>query len=245
MDRAIFKTLAMCMIAIGLFSGVSCRYEKPTTDGSTGKDTTSTHTNPTNPTTPVDTTGTGGSPVDTTVHRSGVKTLIVYFSRAGENYSVGFVNVGNTAMMSGYIQELIKADVFVIEPVTPYTTKYDEMLAKAQAETASNARPAIKDTLRNLSQYDTIIIGSPIWHGNPPMIMHTFYDKYDLSNKVIIPFGTHEGSGIGTSTTLLKSYFPNATILESLGIRGSDVRNNVDDSKKAVRDWLKRVKLLK
>lgn len=180
-----------------------------------------------------------------TTDLSDAKSLIVYFSHAGENYSVGVVSTGNTAVMGGYIQEFTKSDSFVIEPEIPYPSDYDEMRNVSQQETADNARPKIKNTLNNLKDYSVVFVGSPIWYGAPPMIMRTFYETYDLSGKTIIPFGTHEGSGIGSCTTLLRSYFPNASILEGLGIRGAEVRNNPTQSRQSIQAWLQRIQILK
>ena len=169
------------------------------------------------------------------------RILIVYFSRAGENYAVGQVEVGNTAVLAGYIKDYTEGDVFEIVPEVPYPTNYDEMRQVSQQETASNARPAIKNRLENLADYSTVFVGSPIWCAAPPMIMRTFYESYDLAGKTIIPFGTHEGSGVGSCTSLLKSYFPNASYLETFGMRGQDVRNG----RQTVNAWLERLNLKK
>lgn len=170
----------------------------------------------------------------------GGKTLIVVFSRAGENWQVGFVDRGNTAVMADYIKEFTDADMFEIEPVVPYPTDYHEMLQVSNAEFEQNARPQIKNKIENLASYSTIFIGSPIWHGNPPMIMRTLYESYpELASKTIVPFGTHGGSGISSCSRLIKEYFPDAKQLESLGISGSSIREN--SSKEQVREWIERI----
>ncbi|WP_294609759.1 flavodoxin [uncultured Bacteroides sp.] len=169
------------------------------------------------------------------------RTLIVYFSRAGENYAVGQVAVGNTAVLAGYIKDYTGGDVFEIVPEVAYPTNYDEMRQVSQQETASNARPAIKNRLENLTDYTTVFVGAPIWYGAPPMIMRTFYEAYDLSGKTIVPFGTHEGSGVSSCTTLLKSYFPDATYLETFGMRGQDVRSG----RETVNAWLEKLNITK
>ena len=168
------------------------------------------------------------------------KTLIVEFSCAGENWQVGYVDRGNTAVMADYIKEFTDADMFEIEPVTPYPTDYNEMLQVSNAEYEQNARPEIKNKIEDLANYSTIFIGSPIWHGNPPMIMRTFYEAYpELDSKTIIPFGTHGGSGISSCSRLIKEYFPNAKQLDPLGISGSSIREN--SSKEQVREWIERI----
>lgn len=172
------------------------------------------------------------------------KILIAYFSRAGENWQVGVVEQGNTAVMASYMKECTGADVFEIVPEIPYTSNYMDMIEVARQETASNARPAIKHTLDNLDSYSIIFIGSPIWNGAPPMIMHTFYEAYpQLADKTIIPFGTHGGSGIGSCETLLRRYFPDATYRQSLGISGSAIRN--ESSRTTVENWINQLGLSK
>lgn len=171
------------------------------------------------------------------------KILIVLFSRAGENYAVGQVSIGNTARMAGFIKDYSGGTLFEITPTIPYPNSYEETKKISQQETKQNARPAIKNLLENLDQYSIVFVGSPIWYGNPPMIMRTFYETYKvkLASKTLIPFGTHEGSGISSSLTLMKEYFPNAKILESLGIKGQ----HVNDSRQIIEEWLGRIGIQK
>lgn len=167
--------------------------------------------------------------------------LIVYFSRAGENYGVGTVSVGNTAIMAGYIQDYTGAATFEIVPTVPYPDDYDEMCTLSQQETASNARPAFNGQIENLEQYSVIFVGSPVWYGAPPMIMRTFYETYQnqLADKTIVPFGTHAGSGVSSCTSLAREYFPNATFLETLGMSGVNVR--AESARQEVESWLERI----
>jgi flavodoxin len=169
--------------------------------------------------------------------------LIVYFSRAGENYDVGYINIGNTAVMAGYIKDYTGGTIFEIIPATPYPEGYDDMKKVSQQETANNIRPEIKNQLENLDRYSVIFVGSPIWYGEPPMIMRTFYDTYKdkLAGKTFVPFGTHEGSGVNSCTRLLKEYFPNAKIFEALGIKGHEVNN----SRELVGEWLQKIGITK
>ena len=171
------------------------------------------------------------------------KILIVYFSRAGENWNVGYVERGNTAIMSDYIQEFTGGDVFEIVPQTPYPDDYETMLEVCRQEVDNDVRPAIKTTLENLDDYSIVFIGSPVWYGRPPMIMRTFYESYPgLANKTIVLFGTHGGSGINSCTSLVREYFPNATLLESYGIAGDQIRN--EQSRTNVQSWLQRIRIL-
>ncbi len=168
------------------------------------------------------------------------KMIVIYFSRADENWQVGYVERGNTAIMVDYIKELADVDVFEIVPVVAYPADYDECIAYVTEEINENRRPAYKDDITNLNDYETIFVGGPIWWGRPPMLFRTFFEKHpELDGKTIIPFGTHGGSGVGSYATLIKEYYPNATDLESLGISGSSIRNA--SSKTTVENWLKRL----
>lgn len=174
--------------------------------------------------------------------KTGGKMLLIYFSRAGENWQVGYVERGNTAVMVDYISELADIDVFEIVSATEYPSSYNEMLDVATAEFNDDARPEYVGDIDNIDDYQTVFIGGPIWWGRPPMIFRTFFESHpELDGKTIVPFGTHGGSGVGSYATLIRSYFPNATILESLGIAGANIRN--DSSKDLVEAWLHRLGL--
>ena len=192
------------------------------------------------------TTGATGQPDDngSGSAASGKRSLVIYFSRAGENWQVGNVERGNTAIMVDYIKELANVDVFEIVPEKPYPTDYMECVHYVNdVEIPQNLRPAYKGDVENLADYDNIFIGGPIWNGQPPMIIRTFIEAHqsELSGKTFVPFGTHGGSGISSYTSLIRSYFPNAKQLESLGIAGTDIRSNA--SKTRVDNWLKRIGL--
>lgn len=166
------------------------------------------------------------------------KILVVYFSRTGENYNVGNVEVGNTAMVASYIKDYLKADSFEIIPVNKYPDKYQECLDQATKEKNENARPEIQNKITNFDQYDTIFVGYPIWWGNLPMIMHTFFESYDFNGKKVIPFNTHEGSGdAGTYSTVQKD-LPKANVTtDGLALDGKTARS--DYGKQKTIDWLK------
>lgn len=166
------------------------------------------------------------------------KILVVYFSRTGENYNVGNVEVGNTAMVASYIKDYLKADSFEIIPVNKYPDKYQECLNQATKEKNENARPEIQNKITNFDQYDTIFVGYPIWWGDLPMIMHTFFESYDFNGKKVIPFNTHEGSGdAGTYSTVQKD-LPKANVTTNgLALDGKTARS--DDGKQQTIDWLK------
>lgn len=172
---------------------------------------------------------------------SGSKTLVVYFSRTGEQYDVGVIDKGNTAIVADMIIEATGADSFEILPQEdyyPYT--YDELTDVALQEQNDNARPAYDGVVPDLSQYDTIFIGAPVWWGDWPMICYTFFENNAdaLSGKTLIPFSTHAGSGLSGFDDKLADVCPNSTIGEGLAISGSDAQNNQDRVRNTVNDWL-------
>ena len=173
-----------------------------------------------------------------------MKTLVVFFSHAGENYSVGNIKVGNTKLIADYISELTGADQFEI-----VTHKYDGMSYKtccdvAQDEQVNDERPEFTGKIvgyangspaaENLADYDAIFIGGPVWWGTYPQVMFTFFDTYDLNGKTIIPFTTHEGSGLGSCVNDLKKEYPRATFLQAFSIYGHDCKNG----KAKVEKWI-------
>jgi flavodoxin len=166
------------------------------------------------------------------------KVLIVYFSRTGENYNVGNVEVGNTAIMASYMKEYLNADSFEIVPVNKYPDSYDECLSVATKEKNEDARPAIESKLDDISKYDTVFIGYPIWWGSIPQIVYTFMEEYDLSGKTIIPFNTHEGSGdAGTYNTIKNKLTKSNVNTNGLALQGKVART--DEGKEKTINWLK------
>ena len=118
----------------------------------------------------------------------------------------------------------------------PYT--YDELTEVAKKEQNDNARPKYKQTVPDLSQYDTIYIGAPVWWGDWPMIMYTFFENEDLAGKKLYPFSTHEGSGLSGFDSKLSSACPDSTVGEGLAIAGTDAQNDQDSVRSTVNDWL-------
>ena len=177
------------------------------------------------------------------------KCLVVFFSHAGENYSVGNIQVGNTKIVADYISELTGADQFEI-----VTHKYDGMAYTpltelAQEEARNDERPAFEPQINTsngeaikpsnvkefFDQYDIIFIGGPIWWGTYPQVMFTFFDTYDLNGKTIYPFTTHEGSGLGSVVSDIRKAYPKADVKPGFSIYGHEVRTN----KAKVEKWIK------
>lgn len=181
---------------------------------------------------------TNDNPEEGTDSESQGRILIAFFSRADENYNVGVVEVGNTEIMAGFIKDYLgdRADVFKIDPVKSYPTDYDTCTTFATYEKEHNARPEFKGDI-DLSKYDTIFLGYPIWWGDVPMIINTFLEKYDFSGKTIIPFCTHEGSGNANTFGKIKTKMTASTVnTNGLAIRGSVARE--EESRDTVKQWL-------
>ena len=166
--------------------------------------------------------------------------LVIYFSRTGEQYTVGVIDKGNTAIVAEMIAEETGAELFEVLPEEdyyPYT--YNELTDVAKKEQNEKARPAYQGTLPDLGAYSTIFIGAPVWWGDWPMIMYTVFENNDFSGKTLIPFSTHEGSGLSGFDKKLQSACPDAEVLKGLAVRGNDAQNSQDKVRESVNSWLK------
>ena len=167
------------------------------------------------------------------------KKLIAFYSRADENYVNGLIKtleVGNTEIVAGMIKELTGADVVKIEQMEPYARDYNECIAQAQADQRQNARPDLKSFPETLDEYDVIYLGYPNYWSTMPMAVFTFLEHFDFTGKIIMPFCTHEGSGLGSSVNDIKRICPGAEIEDGLAIMGSKAEN----AEKAVRMWIEK-----
>lgn len=173
----------------------------------------------------------------------GKKVLVVFFSRTKGLYGGDTPTIGNTHQVANYIQETTGGDTYEIVPAKEYPTNYKETLEVAKAEQANNERPAIKNPLPNVKDYDIVFVGSPIWWGEYPMIVRTFLDQVDLNGKVVIPFTTLEGSGLGNTKAQLEAQYPKANVLDGLAIRGGEASSTT--AKEAVVNWLTKIGIMK
>ena len=167
---------------------------------------------------------------------AGGRPLVVFFSHAGDNYAVGNIKVGNTKIVADYISEFTGADQFEI-----VTHKYDGMAYKplcdlAKEEQQNGELPPFEGSV-DVSKYDVIFIGGPVWWGTYPQVMFTFFKEYNLNGKTIIPFTTHEGSGLGSCVKDVKKAYPKANVEQGFSIYGHDVRTG----KERVEKWLKKI----
>ena len=159
------------------------------------------------------------------------KSLIIYFSRADENYSVGWIDKGNTEIVAEFVQELTGADLFKVEPTVPYAKDYNTCIKEAKKR-IGNA--PIKEKLADISAYDTVFIMSPVYWGTYAPEMATALTGLDFSGKTVRVISTHEGSGLGSMVSDVKKLCKGADVKPGLAVKGSQAKN----SKQKVADWL-------
>ncbi|GLC80606.1 flavodoxin [Lacrimispora brassicae] len=180
------------------------------------------------------------------------KALVVYFSmpettnpnnmtkaEADSTVIVDGKVLGNTQYAATVIQENTGADMFPIEPKTPYPTDHGTLVEQAEKEKENKLRPEIKNRIEDISQYDTIFLGYPTWWSDMPMILYSFLDEYDLSGKTIIPFNTHGGSGFANTIDTISELEPDATVNKN-GFTVS--RDNVQEAENDIIVWLSGLK---
>ncbi|GFZ30784.1 flavodoxin [Clostridium zeae] len=168
------------------------------------------------------------------------KSLIAYFSREGNNYVSGnIINlpVGNTEVAATIIQKITESDIFRIESISTYPKDYHETTDVAKKELRESARPELTSEVSNMDSYDVIFLGYPNWWGTMPMAVFTFLESYDFSRKTIVPFCTHEGSGMGHSESDIKKLCQGATVERGLPIKGC----NVKGAEKEISKWVERM----
>ena len=177
------------------------------------------------------------------------KILVVYFSMPEttnpnnmtpeEDNSAVVIDgkvLGNTQYVAQLIQANTGADIFRIEPQTPYPTNHKTLVDLAKDEQTNRVRPALAKKIENIGQYDIIFVGYPIWWADMPMVLYSFFEGTDLSGKKIIPFSTHGGSGFADTISTIQRLEPNANVATN-GFTVS--RNNVANSKSDVVSWVK------
>lgn len=168
------------------------------------------------------------------------KVLIAYYSRRGENYVNGDVKnleKGNTEIIGEFIQEFTDGDIFIIDSVKEYSPDYFKCIEEAKEELENNVMVELKENINNLNDYDFIFLGYPNWWGTIPMVVATFLDSNNFNEKIIYPFCTSEGSGLGTSISSIKKYAPSATIKDPLSIKGAEA----SISKDKVQIWINKL----
>lgn len=160
------------------------------------------------------------------------KVLVVYFSHGG-----------NTQKLAKEISDQVGGDFRRIEPVNAYPGG-DELYDYTEQEQADDARPEIQDLNIDMSKYDTVFIGYPIWWYTYPQVILTFFDNYDLTGKTIAPFVTHGGSGMSGTEDDMREYLSDkdVTVLDGLAVSRNDIE---EDQSQTVINWLEELGFIK
>lgn len=164
-------------------------------------------------------------------------SLVLIFSRAGENYGVGTVEVGNTMVLAQMIAEKTSSNLFEIERVTDYPAGYDDCCDEALEEQRASARPELK-AVPDISGYDTIYLGFPCWWSDLPMPVYTALEALDWNGKTICPFNTHAGSGESGMFSRVASICVGSTVTEGLTVAGTVAQNDRAAAESEVDAWL-------
>lgn len=160
----------------------------------------------------------------------GKKILVVFYSRSD-----------NTRDMANQIHTLAGGDIVELQTVNPYPTEYRATTEQAKQELQSGYKPPLTTKIANLASYDVIFVGSPSWWGTYAAPVKTFLSDSDFSGKTLVPFITHEGSGLGRAPADMAKLCPKATVLEGLAVRGGSVKT----AQKDVESWLRKIGMKK
>lgn len=171
---------------------------------------------------------------------TGKKVLVAFFSHTGENYGVGNITKGNTHIVAEMIAEETGGELFEIVPVKEYPKTYDACVDVAKQEKDSNARPDVKNDIA-VEDYDVVFIGYPNWWGDMPMPVYTFIEKHDWTGKTVIPFCTHEGSGLSSTEKYITNACKGAMTEKGLAVRGTTAQNKQEQARRSVQDWIKKL----
>ena len=160
-----------------------------------------------------------------------MKTLVVYFSRTGENSVNGEMEIitkGFTEIIAEKIAKKVNGDLFKIEPVVPYPESYEECVKRSRIEDQYNEKVPYLHPLENLDEYDVIYLGFPCWWRTYPRVVASFIRDYSWVGKTVYPFATNEEGALGLAEMELKGSLRGAIIKRGFACKGSQV-NDVDD----------------
>lgn len=168
-----------------------------------------------------------------------MKALVIYFSRADENYfggSMRYIEKGNTEVVAEHIADITGADLFKVERKVPYSKDYMTCIKEAQIEQNKGERPELVAYLDDIGGYDVVFIGAPIYWGTMPQPMFTELERLDFHGKTVMPFTTHEGSGLANVIRDIEKIATGATVKPGLAIVGSSVGSSRDKVQRWIKD---------
>ena len=152
------------------------------------------------------------------------RTLVIYYSRRGQNYVRGELKElekGNTELIAEYIRDAVGADLFELQTVKEYPADYMECTEAAKEDLRNCARPKLREYLKDIEEYDNIVIAGPCWWGTYPCAVFTQLEKLRFRGKKVFPVMTHEGSGEAKSRSDLKKFCRGAKIAKTLAVQGA------------------------
>ena len=158
--------------------------------------------------------------------RRGSSVLVAYYSRSG-----------NTRVVAGLIQRALEAELFEIQPARPYPDDYLATVEEARKERDGGRERALAARVADVGRYETVFLGFPIWGETAPPVIRAFLSAHDLSGKVLIPFVTHGGYGLGNSQMALARSAPRARIQQGFAMEADQERRTMNQ----VNAWLKSV----
>ena len=160
------------------------------------------------------------------------KSIVIYFSRADENYAVGYVEKGNTEYIAEYVRDITGADMFKVEPAIPYAKDYNTCIQEAKKR-INNA--PIKRKIFDISEYEVVYIMTPIYWGTYAPEMETALKDLDFTGKTIRIVTTHEGSGLANVPRDIKRICKGANVLDdAIAIRGTNCKN----ARNIIEEWV-------
>lgn len=177
---------------------------------------------------------------ETSCMKTEKKILIAFFSRKGENYAVGNIEKGNTNIIAEMIADATDGKLFEITPVQEYPKDHIACVEVAKREKETKKRPTIKSDIA-VEDYDIVFIGYPNWWSDMPMPVYTFIEKHRWAGKTIIPFCTHEGSGLSSTEKYITNVCKGATVEKGLAVRGVTAQNDREQARELVTQWLERL----
>lgn len=156
-----------------------------------------------------------------------MKNLVIYFSV-----------FGSTKQFAEMVHDKVGGDIKELKPIRPYEKEYKPLLAFSKQEVDNGILTPFEELNIDISDYDNIFVGYPMWWYTYPPILKNFFKKYDMTGKTIIPFNAHEGSGTGGTYQMIRNDVPKAKVLEGLAIRGGSMNENQRDN---IYKWLEKI----
>ena len=157
------------------------------------------------------------------------KKLVVFFSYTG-----------NTKKIAQSIQKKLNCDILEIKPVKPYSTDYQTVVDEEQNNESSKKKPEIQSIDKDLSQYDEIIVGSPVWWYTIAPVIRTFLSENDLKGKIIKPFATNAG-WLGRTFQEIEKLCPDSKVEKGMNIVFESYSDNLVTSPDEIDKWIEQL----